>query len=114
MEPSRIKEIVEQFTENLNQKKKIAELTIIGREEEIKQMVYVLSRLRKNNPLLIGPPGVGKTALVESLVQRINRGQVPAYLKNKIIYQLDINALMADTKFQGELEKRLKIITNFM
>ncbi|CAG8538128.1 23902_t:CDS:10, partial [Racocetra persica] len=108
------KEIISRFTENLNQKERIAELTIIGREEEIKQMTYVLSRMIKNNPLLIGPPGVGKTAIVEGLVQRIKRGQVPDYLKNKIIYQLNMMALMAGTKFQGDLEERLKAIFRFM
>ncbi|CAG8767259.1 269_t:CDS:2, partial [Racocetra fulgida] len=109
-----IKEIISRFTENLNQKERIAELTIIGREEEIKQVTYVLSRMIKNNPLLIGPPGVGKTAIAEGLVQRIKRGQVPDYLKNKVIYQLNMMALMAGTKFQGELEERLKTIFRFM
>src|ERR1043165_3930958 len=93
------KEIIERFTENLNQKAKVNELAVIGREGEIKQLIYVLSRMTKNNPLLIGYPGVGKTALVEGLVQRIKQGQVPDYLKGKTVYQLDIGALMADTKF---------------
>src|SRR3954464_2193387 len=108
------KEIIERFTENLNQKEKINELAIIGREKEIKEVIYTLSRLFKNNPLLIGYPGVGKTAIVEGLVQRIKQEQVPDYLKGKTIYQLDMMSLMAGTKFQGELEERLKIIFNFM
>src|SRR3954452_21434310 len=108
------KEIIERFTENLNQKAKVNELAVIGREGEIKQLIYILSRMIKNNPLLIGYPGVGKTALVEGLVQRIKQEQVPDYLKGKTVYQLDMMSLMAGTKFQGELEERLKIIFNFM
>jgi ATP-dependent Clp protease ATP-binding subunit ClpB len=108
------KEIISRFTENLNQKERIAELILVGREEEIKQITYVLSRMIKNNPLLIGHPGVGKTAIVEGLVQRIKRGLVPDYLKNKVIYQLNMMSLMAGTKFQGELETRLKAIFHFM
>src|SRR5215203_3128105 len=107
-------EIIERFTENLNKNAKVNELAVIGREGEIKQLICVLSRMMKNNPLLIGYPGVGKTALVEGLVQRIKQGQVPDYLKGKTVYQLDMMALMAGTKFQGELEERLKIIFNFM
>jgi ATP-dependent Clp protease ATP-binding subunit ClpB len=108
------KKIVERFTVNLNQKDKVNELAIIGREEEIKQMVYILSRMIKNNPLLIGNPGVGKTAIVEGLVQRIKQKRIPGYLVNKTIYQLDMMALLAGTKFQGELEERLKTIFHFM
>ncbi|CAI2161603.1 17150_t:CDS:1 [Funneliformis geosporum] len=111
---NREKEIIAKFTENLNQKEKVNELAIIGREKEIKQLVYILSRMLKNNPLLIGYPGVGKTAIVEGLVQKIKQGKVPDYLKGKTIYQLDMMSLMAGTKFQGELEERLKIIFNFM
>src|SRR5437868_11217714 len=106
MSKEKEREIIERFTENLNQKAKVNELAIIGREGEIKQLIYILSRMMKNNPLLIGYPGVGKTALVEGLVQRIKQGQVPDYLKGKTIYQLNIGALMADTMFQGKLEKR--------
>ncbi|WNE40561.1 MAG: Chaperone protein ClpB [Mycoplasmataceae bacterium] len=111
---NREKEIIEKFTENLNKKAKINELTVIGREGEIKQLIYILSRMMKNNPLLIGYPGVGKTAIVEGLVQKIKQEQVPDYLKGKVIYQLDMISLMAETKFQGELEERLQIIFNFM
>lgn len=108
------KKIIERFTVNLNQKDKVNELTIIGREEEIKQMVYILSRMIKNNPLLVGNPGVGKTAIVEGLVQRIKQKRIPGYLVDKTIYQLDMMALLAGTKFQGELEERLKTIFHFM
>src|SRR3954453_2153720 len=114
MNQEREKEIIERFTENLNQKKKVNELTVIGREEEIKKLIYILSRMMKNNPLLIGHPGVGKTAIVEGLVQRIKQGQGPDYLKGKTIYQLDMISLRAGTKFQGELEIRLKVILNYM
>ncbi|CAG8732362.1 16899_t:CDS:2, partial [Cetraspora pellucida] len=108
------KEIIERFTKNLNKGTKVNELAVIGREREIKQLIYILSRMMKNNPLLIGYPGVGKTALVEGLVQRIKQERVPDYLRGKTVYQLDMMSLMAGTKFQGELEERLKIIFNFM
>jgi ATP-dependent Clp protease ATP-binding subunit ClpB len=114
MNKEKEREIIERFTENLNQKAKVNELAVIGREGEIKQLIYVLSRMMKNNPLLIGYPGVGKTALVEGLVQRIKQERVPDYLKGKVVYQLDMMSLMAGTKFQGELEERLKTIFNFM
>jgi ATP-dependent Clp protease ATP-binding subunit ClpB len=114
MSREQVKEIIEKFTENLNQKEKVNELAVIGREKEIKQLTYILSRMIKNNPLLIGYPGVGKTSIVEGLVQRIKQAQVPDYLKGKTIYQLDMMSLMAGTKFQGELEERLKVIFNFM
>src|SRR3954467_14606740 len=114
MNKDKEKEIIEQFTENLNQKEKVNELAVIGREKETKQLIYVLSRMIKNNPLLIGNPGVGKTAIVEGLVQKIKHGQVPDYLKGKTIYQLDMMSLRAGTKFQGELEERLKVILNYM
>src|SRR3954471_15516676 len=114
MNQNRIQEIIQHFTINLNQQAKVSQLKLIGRETQIKQLTYILSRLIKNNPLLIGPPGVGKTAIVEGLVQRIKQQKVPAYLKTKTVYQLDLMALMAGTKFQGELEERLKIILHFM
>src|SRR3954447_19735547 len=114
MNKEKEREIIERFTENLNEKAKVNELAVIGREKEIKELVYVLSRMIKNNPLLIGYPGVGKTAIVEGLVQRIKQEKVPDYLKGKTIYQLDMMSLMAGTKFQGELEERLKVIFNFM
>jgi ATP-dependent Clp protease ATP-binding subunit ClpB len=114
MNKDREKEIVESFTENLNQKEKVNQLAVIGREKETKQLIYILSRMIKNNPLLIGSPGVGKTAIVEGLVQKIKQNQVPNYLQGKIVYQLDMMSLRAGTKFQGELETRLKIILNYM
>src|SRR3954451_22492292 len=114
MDKEKQKEIIAKFTENLNQKEKVNELAIIGREKEIKELACVLSRMLRNNPLLIGYPGVGKTAIVEGLVQRIKQEKVPDYLKGKTIYQLDMMSLRAGTKFQGELEERLKVILNYM
>lgn len=114
MNKDREREIIERFTENLNKKEKVNELAVIGREKETKQLIYILSRMIKNNPLLIGNPGVGKTAIVEGLVQKIKQDRVPSYLKGKTIYQLDMMSLRAGTKFQGELETRLRVILDYM
>lgn len=81
---------------------------IIGRDEEIERMIEILCRKTKNNPVLIGEAGVGKTAVVEGLARRIVSGDVPAFLKNKIIYSLDIGGLMAGTKYRGSMEEKLK------
>ena len=85
---------------------------VIGRDEEIRRVLQILSRRTKNNPILIGEPGTGKTAIVEGLAQRILRGDVPENLKNKQLYSLDMGALVAGAKYKGEFEERLKSVIN--
>jgi len=85
---------------------------VIGRDEEIRRVLQILSRRTKNNPILIGEPGTGKTAIVEGLAHRILRGDVPENLKNKQVYSLDMGALVAGAKYKGEFEERLKSVVN--
>src|SRR5699024_8165603 len=85
---------------------------VIGRDQEIRRVMQILSRRTKNNPVLIGEPGVGKTAIAEGMALRINRGDVPERLKDRRIVALDMGALMAGTKFRGEFEERLKAVVN--
>ncbi len=83
---------------------------VIGRDKEIERLIQIISRRQKNNPILLGEPGVGKTAIAEGLAKKITQGQVPSYLLNKKIYSLDLTALLAGTNFRGEFEQRLKHI----
>ena len=85
---------------------------MVGREKEIERIAQILSRRKKNNPILIGEPGTGKTAIVEGLAHRILRGDVPENLKNKQVYSLDMGALVAGAKYKGEFEERLKSVVN--
>ncbi len=99
------------YAKNLNQLANDGKLDpVIGRDEEIRRVLQILSRRTKNNPMLIGEPGVGKTAIAEGLAQRIVKGDVPENLKGKIVFSLDMGALIAGAKYKGEFEERLKSV----
>ena len=102
-------EMLDKFAVNLNERAKQGKLDpVIGRDEQIRRVLQILSRRTKNNPILVGEPGVGKTAISEGIAQRIVNGDVPENLKTKKIYSLDMGALIAGAKYQGEFEERLK------
>jgi len=99
------------YAKNLNQLANDGKLDpVIGRDEEIRRVLQILSRRTKNNPMLVGEPGVGKTAIAEGLAHRIIQGDVPENLKNKVVYSLDMGALIAGAKYKGEFEERLKSV----
>jgi ATP-dependent Clp protease ATP-binding subunit ClpB len=101
------------FAINLNERARSGKLDpVIGRDEEIRRILQILTRRTKNNPIMIGEPGVGKTAIAEGIAHRITRGDVPEDLKSKTIYSLDMGALIAGAKYKGEFEERLKSVVN--
>lgn len=107
----RSQSILEQYSRDLTEMARLGELDpVIGREEELERMIQILSRRNKNNPCLVGEPGVGKTAIVELLAQKIITGEVPDTIKNKLLFTLDISAMVAGSKYRGEFEERIKKI----
>lgn len=104
---------LEKYSDNLNERAENGKIdTVIGREKEIERLIQILARRRKNNPCLVGEPGVGKTAVCQGLALRIVEGRVPAKLKDKVIYQLDLVSLVAGTQYRGQFESRMKAVIN--
>jgi ATP-dependent Clp protease ATP-binding subunit ClpB len=99
------------YARNLNEYAESGKLDpVIGRDEEIRRVIQILSRRTKNNPILIGEPGVGKTAIAEGIAFRVIQGDVPENLKTKTVFSLDMGALIAGAKYKGEFEERLKAV----
>jgi len=108
---SKDENVLEKFGRNIVEEARTGKIDpVIGRDEEIRRIIEILARKTKNNAILIGEPGVGKTAIIEGLAQRIVRDDVPTTLKDKIVYELDIGALVAGAKYRGEFEERLKAV----
>jgi ATP-dependent Clp protease ATP-binding subunit ClpB len=107
------KEVLQKFGRNINEEVKKGKINpVIGRDEEIRKIIEILARKTKNNVILLGEPGVGKTAILEGLAERIVKDDVPSILKDKEIYELDMGALVAGAKYRGEFEERLKAVLN--
>ena len=107
------KDVLQKFGRNINEEVKKGKVDpVIGRDEEIRKIIEILARKTKNNVILLGEPGVGKTAILEGLAERIVKDDVPTILKDKVIYELDMGALVAGAKYRGEFEERLKAVLN--
>ncbi|MBD3238152.1 MAG: AAA domain-containing protein [Candidatus Moranbacteria bacterium] len=106
--------ILEKYASHLNKENSKRDVApVVGRNDEIERIISVLLRKNKNNPVLIGEPGVGKTAIVSALAQRINQGEVPIYLNHKVIWELDMGMILSGTSFRGEFEQRMKSIIDY-